>query len=72
MGLKNAASKAMGMKPEELDGKMIFERANAGDEAVIEAIDTFTKPIARLIYNIQIFNGVSTLKRMITSLVNIQ
>lgn len=55
VGLKNAASKAMGMKPEELDGKMIFERANAGDEAVIEAIDTFTKPIARLIYNIQIF-----------------
>ncbi|MDY2628473.1 MAG: ROK family protein [Lachnospiraceae bacterium] len=54
-GLKQLAAKAMDADPETLDGRMIFERANAGDKAVIEAIDAFTKPLARLIYNIQIF-----------------
>ncbi|MDY4969057.1 MAG: ROK family protein [Lachnospiraceae bacterium] len=54
-GLKTLAAKAMGADPDSLDGRMIFERANAGDEAVIQAIDAFTKPLARLIYNIQIF-----------------
>ena len=55
VGLKQLAAKAMNADPEMLDGRMIFERANAGDQAVIEAIDAFTKPLARLIYNIQIF-----------------
>lgn len=55
VGLKQLAAKAMKADPDMLDGRMIFERANAGDQAVIEAIDAFTKPIARLIYNIQIF-----------------
>lgn len=55
VGLKTLAAKAMDADPETLNGRMIFERANAGDQAVIEAIDAFTKPLARLIYNIQIF-----------------
>lgn len=55
IGLREKAGKAMGVDPETLDGKMIFERANAGDEAVIAAIEQFTWPIARLIYNIQVF-----------------
>lgn len=55
VGLKTLAAEAMGADPDSLDGRMIFERANAGDEAVIQAVDAFTKPLARLIYNIQIF-----------------
>ena len=55
MGLKEKAAAAMGMDPEVLNGRMIFERANKGDEAVIAAIDEFTRPLARLIYNIQVF-----------------
>lgn len=55
VGLRKRAGKAIGVDPDSLDGRMIFERANAGDEAVIAAIDEFTRPIARLIYNIQVF-----------------
>lgn len=55
IGLRKKAAEAMGVDPEVLDGRMIFERANKGDEAVIAAIDEFTRPLARLIYNIQVF-----------------
>ena len=55
IGLRQKAGKAMGADPETLDGRMIFARANEGEEAVIAAIHEFTWPIARLIYNIQVF-----------------
>lgn len=55
IGLRKKAAKAMGADPDDLNGRMIFERANAGDEKVIAAIEAFTWPIARLIYNIQVF-----------------
>lgn len=37
-----------------LDGRKIFELAREGNEGVIQAIDDFTRPIARLIYNLQV------------------
>ena len=55
IGLQERAGKALGVAPETLDGRKIFEMANQGDERVIAAIESFTYPIARLIYNIQVF-----------------
>lgn len=55
IGLRKLAGKAMGVDPDTLDGRIIFERANSGEEAVIAAIDQFTWPIARLVYNVQVF-----------------
>lgn len=55
IGLRKLAGKAMGVDPDTLDGRIIFERANSDEEAVIAAIDQFTWPIARLVYNVQVF-----------------
>lgn len=55
IGLRTKAGKAMGVDPDTLNGRIIFERANEGDEAVIAAIDEFTWSVARMIYNIQVF-----------------
>ena len=42
-----------GIPAAKLDGVQIFEMANRGDVGVLEAIDRFTKSLARVIYNIQ-------------------
>jgi len=50
--VKNVA-KRKGMKPSELNGKVIFEKAAEGDEICLEEIDEFYLRLAQGIYNIQ-------------------
>lgn len=50
--VKNVA-KRKGIEPKELNGKLIFQSAEEGDEICIEEIDAFYLRLAQGIYNIQ-------------------
>ena len=53
LSLYRLVEQQTGIPVAELDGIRIFEMANRGDAGVLEAIDSFAKSLARVIYNIQ-------------------
>ena len=52
--LLQIASEKMGGKPEDYDGKKIFEKVNANDPEALKVLEEFAKRVAYFIYNMQV------------------
>lgn len=53
MGLAHAVSKRTGIPVEELNGEIIFEHANNGEEPYIEGLREFAKTMANAIFDLE-------------------
>lgn len=75
--LVEQAAEALGMDPEKLDGKQVFDMSDGGDEVVTKVVDQWFQYLATGLYNIQyqidpelilIGGGVSTRSDLVVRL----